>query len=162
MSIVSWHLDENEQVDEDEDVVLVKENQGECILGISGCCGGNIRRIWCWISSDGWYVGYRVTDDSHYLSKGMEPLSPSISWASERHFPLCKGEWFKIVFFSSGDSAQKCRSQVKCGCVRRLKLGFPKFARKINQDLPLTPHILASHCSTIQDIRNWSKVPSLL
>ena len=31
--------------DEDVDVVWMKENQGECILGISGGCGGNIRRI---------------------------------------------------------------------------------------------------------------------
>ena len=39
------HLNENEQDGEDEDVLLMKENQGECIFGISGGCGGNIRRI---------------------------------------------------------------------------------------------------------------------
>ena len=99
LSHMRRHLNENEQDGEDEDVLLMKENQGECILGISGGCGGNIRRIWCWISSDGWYVGYRVTDDSHYLSKGMEPLSPSISWASDKHFPLCKGGMIQNSFF---------------------------------------------------------------
>ena len=44
----------------------------------------------------------------------------------------------KDVWKNSKCLSGKCRSQVKCRCVRGLKLGFPKFARKINQDLPLT------------------------
>ena len=51
----------------------------------------------------------------------------------------------------------KCRSQVKCGCVRGVKLGFPKFARKINQDLPLTILCRTSPTKKIQNISKYFK-----
>ena len=62
---------------------------------------GSTHLIWCWISVNGWYVGYRVTDDVHYLSKGMEPLSPSISQGVGKALPtLQEGELFKLNIFS--------------------------------------------------------------